>query len=237
MTYPVAILAGGLATRLGQVTKTIPKVMVEVAGKPFIEHQIELLKRNGVSHIVLCIGHLGETVQRHCGSGEAWNIRIDYSFDGPILLGTAGALKRARRLLGKVFFVMYGDSYLDVDFSTVQAAFQSSGRIGLMTVHRNEGQWDKSNVLYIDGKIIRYDKKKPSHDMLHIDYGLGVLRAETLDHLPDGQRHDLAEIYEDLVVNAQLTGFEVHQRFYEIGSPVGLEETRRYLNSVKQEGQ
>ena len=229
MSLPLAILAGGLATRLRPLTEKIPKSLVEVAGKPFIVWQIELLRRNGVAHLVLCLGHLGEQVQAELGDGSRWGMQLDYIFDGPLLLGTGGALRRALPRLGEAFFVLYGDSYLDCDYAAVEGAFCASGKLGLMTVFRNANLWDLSNVIFENGRIQRYDKKNLVPEMKHIDYGLGVLQASALVRYPADRALDLATVYQDLLAQDQLAGYEVSQRFYEIGSPAGLQETRDYI--------
>ncbi len=229
MSLPVAILAGGLATRLRPLTEAIPKSLLDVAGKPFIMHQIALLRRNQINHIVLCVGYLGEMIQEALGNGHLLDVHIDYVFDGPALLGTGGALKKALPILGDAFFVLYGDSYLDTDYQAAHVAFERSGKLGLMTVYRNEGRWDSSNVLFLDGRIEFYDKYTPALKMQHIDYGLALLRSQALADVPDRQTYDLANVYQDLIAQDQLAGFEVTQRFYEIGSPEGLADTRSYL--------
>jgi NDP-sugar pyrophosphorylase family protein len=233
MTLPVAILAGGLATRLRPITAALPKSLVEVAGRPFAVEQLELLRQNGLTDIVFCLGHLGEQVEAALGEGQAWGVRLRYVYDGEQLLGTGGALLRALPLLGEAFFVLYGDSYLDCDYAAVAAAFHASGRLGLMTVFRNVGQWDTSNVHYDQGRIIRYDKRQRAPEMQHIDYGLGILTAEAMRPYPPGQALDLASVYQDLLAADQLAAFETQQRFYEIGSPAGLAETRRYLRQQR----
>jgi NDP-sugar pyrophosphorylase family protein len=227
---PVAILAGGLATRLRPLTETIPKSLVEINGKPFLWHQLRLLRENRVDHVVLCLSHLGEKVQDWAGDGREFGLHIDYTFDGATLLGTAGALKRAQPLLGESFFILYGDSYLPIDWSAVESAFRHSGKTGLMTVYRNEGQWDTSNVEFEDGRILAYNKKLRTSRMRHIDYGLGVLRADALARVPDGQAWDLATLYGELLNAGELAGFEAPHRFYEIGSFGGIEELRAYLS-------
>jgi len=229
MSLPLAILAGGLATRLRPLTEKIPKSLVEVAGKPFIVWQIELLRRNGVAHLVLCLGYLGGQVQAELGDGSRWGMQVDYIFDGPRLLGTGGALRRALPRLGEAFFVLYGDSYLDCDYAAVESAFRASGKLGLMTVFRNANLWDRSNVIFENGRIQCYDKKNLVPEMKHIDYGLGVLQASTLVRYPADRALDLATVYQDLLAQDQLAGYEVSQRFYEIGSPAGLQETRDYI--------
>jgi len=222
--FPVAVLAGGLATRLRPLTESVPKAMVEVAGQPFIGRQLELLRSRGVRRVVLCTGHLGEVIHRYVGDGKAFGLQVQYSSDGPRPLGTAGAVRRALPLLGEAFFVIYGDSYLPCDYAAVQAAFVQSGMPALMTVHRNQGRWDRSNVRFHQGRMLRYDKQHPDPQMEHIDYGLGVFRAQVFEALPPDQPCDLADVYSRLQAAGQLAGYEVEQRFYEIGSFEGLKE-------------
>ena len=229
---PVAVLAGGLATRLRPITQTLPKAMVDVAGRPFIDHQLALLARNGVRRVVLCLGHLGEQVEQHVGDGSGHGLQVRYSYDGERLLGTGGALRRALPLLSDVFWVLYGDSYLDVDYRAVLANFLSRHVLGLMTVMRNEGRWDQSNVVFCDGRLLCYDKRRATPAMTHIDYGLSLLRREAVERLPEGPPGDLADLYSNLVTEGRMAGHEVSQRFYEIGSPRGLEETADYLRRV-----
>jgi NDP-sugar pyrophosphorylase family protein len=226
---PVAILAGGLATRLGTVAQRVPKAMVEVAGRPFIAHQLAGLRDGGVRRVVLCVGHLGEQVEAYVGDGAAHGLAVRYSYDGPALLGTAGALRRAAPLLGEVFWVLYGDAYLEIDFAAVLAELGRRRGLGIMLVLRNENRWDRSNVVFRDGRLVRYDKARPTPDMTHIDYGAAVLRAALLARIPPDRPGDLADVYRDLVEEGLLTGYEVSRRFYEIGSPAGLAEAQRYL--------
>ena len=134
MSLPVAILAGGLSTRLRPITENIPKALVDVAGKPFIARQLEYLRRQGITRVVLCLGHLGEQVEALVGDGAAFGLDVGYSWDGPRLLGTGGALKRALPLLGGQFFVFYGDSYLQIDFRAVERGFFASGKPGSSAV-------------------------------------------------------------------------------------------------------
>jgi len=226
---PVAILAGGLATRLRPVTEKIPKSLVAVAGRPFLAHQLELLHARGIRRAVLCLGHLGEMIQRDFGA-EAFGVRLEYSFDGPTLLGTGGALKRALPLLGPEFFVLYGDSYLPLPFAPVAEFFHRSGKLGLMTVYRNDGRYDTSNVVFREGEIAVYDKKLKLPEMRHIDYGLSLFKASVFEAYPEGQAFDLAEVMGRLVREKQLAGYEVAERFYEIGSPAGLAELETLLS-------
>lgn len=232
--FSVAILAGGLATRLRPITERIPKALVEVAGKPFIVRQLEYLRDQGIRRVVLCIGYLGEMIQTVVGNGERSGLQISYSPDGATLLGTGGALKKALPLLGEHFFVLYGDSFLPVDFSAVQQAYAQSGQQALMTVLKNSDRWDKSNVLFANGKILEYNKRAPRPDMAYIDYGLGVVSAQVLSSLPGQQPFDLADVYQSLSLQGQLAGLEVHERFYEIGSHSGLNEAEEYF-SIKEQ--
>ena len=230
--WPVAILAGGLATRLRPITERTPKALVRVAGKPFLEHQLRLLRTHGFENVVLCVGHRGEMIQEEFGSGAQLGVRIQYSADGPTLLGTGGALKRAVSLLGEQFVVLYGDSYLMFDYRAAAESFAKSGRPALMTVFRNEGRWDRSNVVFRDGRVARYDKREASPDMHYIDYGASLLRVSALERIPPDEPHDLADLFHALADEGRLAGYEVTQRFYEIGSPDGLRETERYLQEV-----
>ena len=226
---PVAILAGGLATRLRPLTETVPKVLLEVAGKPFLEYQLTRLREEGIDQVVLCVGFLGETIEQRYGDGREFGIHIRYSFDGPKLLGTGGAIRKALPLLGDAFFVMYGDSYLRIAFGEVASAFHSLGKPGLMTLYNNRGLWDASNVSYAGGAIKRYDKRLRDADMHHIDYGLSVFRAAVFAGYPADEVLDLAQVMRDLVERGQMAGYEAQERFYEIGSHEGLRELNQYL--------
>ena len=227
--WPVAILAGGLAKRLRPITETIPKSLVTIAGMPFIAQQLRLLHSAGLRRIIVCAGYLGEMIEAEIGDGAGFDLRINYSFDGPRLLGTGGALKRALPLLGRRFFILYGDSYLPIDYRKAAIAFTAGDKAGLMTVYRNQGRWDTSNVQFEAGQILRYDKKRRTSEMHHIDYGLGILRAESLVSWPENEPFDLADVYCHLLSENQLSGYEVEERFYEIGSPEGLVELDAFL--------
>jgi NDP-sugar pyrophosphorylase family protein len=226
---PVAILAGGLATRLRPLTTQVPKSLLPVAGRPFLAHQFDLLRRQGLRRVILCVGYLGEQIQEQFGDGRNHGIQIEYSFDGPVLLGTGGAVKRALPRLGDSFFVLYGDSYLPTDWRPVWETFCRSGRAGLMVVYHNEGRYDTSNVWFEQGEIKVYDKQNRLPQMQHIDYGLSILCPAAFQEYPDDQAFDLATVLQGLVRKRQLAGFEVTDRFYEIGSPSGLEELARLL--------
>ena len=230
MTLPVAILAGGLGTRLGTMGAGRPKALIEVGGAPFIHHQLRLLCRGGVERVVILAGHLGEMIRESVGSGEAFGLAAQYSFDGPALLGTGGALVKALPLLPEKLLVLYGDSYLPIDYRAVSRAFEGSDLPALMTVWRNEDRHDRSNVVFAGGAIRVYDKKSRTPEMRHIDYGLGGLSARALAGRPEP--FDLAEVYGSLAQKGLLLGLEVHERFYEVGTPSGVAELGAFLRGT-----
>jgi NDP-sugar pyrophosphorylase family protein len=226
----VAILAGGLATRLRPVTETIPKALVDIAGEPFLAHQLRLLQRAGYRKVVLCVGYRAPQIEDFAGDGRAFGLEIAYSADGPQLLGTAGALKLALPLLGDTFAVVYGDSYLTCNYAAAEASFLDSGKLGLMAVYRNEGQWDTSNVEYSGGRILAYDKVRRTPAMRYIDYGLGMFRASAFHGVPADRPSDLAALYQDLLRQGELAAWESPDRFYEIGSPEGIRDLTEFLS-------
>jgi NDP-sugar pyrophosphorylase family protein len=227
----LALLAGGLATRLQPHTLRVPKAMIEVAGEPFIARQLRLMRREGVSRVVLCVGYLGEQIEAFVKDGRQFGVAVDYCYDGPNLLGTGGALRKALPRLGSEFLVMYGDSWLDTRFAPIVSAFRNSGKPALMTVFRNNGQWDASNVWYEDGNIRRYDKRARLPQMRHIDWGLTAIKAIHLKERPADVAFDLADVYSDLSRRGELAGYEVTTRFYEIGSVEGLRETEELFRN------
>ncbi|MBK9334529.1 MAG: NTP transferase domain-containing protein [Ignavibacteria bacterium] len=225
----LALLAGGLATRLKPLTETIPKSLVDINGNPFIYHQLKLLKENGIKKVVICAGAMGDQLENYTKTLIPEDIEIVYSHDGEKLLGTGGALMNAIGYLDEKFFVMYGDSYLDTDFNNINKYFLNQNKSGLMTVFRNEGKWDSSNIEYDNGILISYDKKNKTERMKYIDYGLGILSKSVFEEFKDKKVFDLEEVYKSLLNKNELSGYEVKERFYEIGSFNGLDETREYL--------
>jgi NDP-sugar pyrophosphorylase family protein len=224
---PVCILAGGLGTRLGDRVRNTPKPLLEVGGQPFLLHQLALLADHGAREVVVCVGYRGDQIAAVIGN-ERFGIRVRFSFDAPELDGTLGAVRRALPLLGKRFLVLYGDTYLQIAYQAVDAAWRASGLPAVMTVLRNEGRWDTSNVVLRDDRVVRYDKRNPTSDMRWIDYGLGGLEARVLDAAGSGER-DLAVLYQRLAAGGELLGYEATERFYEIGTPDALAETDAFL--------
>jgi NDP-sugar pyrophosphorylase family protein len=230
--FPTIILAGGLATRLRPMTEKIPKALIDMDGEPFIAHQIKLLRRNGIRQIIMCVGYLGNMLEEFLGNGSQYDMEVQYSYDGDgeKLLGTAGAIKKALSLLkSDDFFVLYGDSYLPCNYGHVQNYFLTQNKPGLMSVFLNEGKWDTSNVEFVNHAILAYDKMNRTANMHYIDYGLGVFNQSAFKEIPPNEYYDLAKLYQDLLHKKQLAGYEIKQRFYEIGSFAGIEELRYYL--------
>jgi len=230
----MALLAGGLATRLRPVTSKTPKSLLQVAGEPFVAHQLRLLVDEGFRSIVMLCGFLGEQIEQFVGDGEKFGCSVSYSFDGGVLRGTGGALRRALPLLGEEFMVMYGDSYCPTHYRRIYDAFIGSGKLGLMTVFENENRWDKSNVEFRDRTIVAYDKKLMTPAMTFIDYGIGAFKAAAFEEWEEDSIFDLSTVQTQLLSRGQLAGLEVFERFYEIGSPDGLEETDKLLRGYEQ---
>ena len=228
----VAILAGGFATRLGGLARNCPKSKVKVQGAPFLEYQLELLRREGINNIILCTGYMGEQIESCFGNGGKYGVNIRYSFeDRP--LGTAGALRKAEALLNDTFFTMYGDSYLFPDFSLVMSYFKSQDKLALMTVYRNYDRYGRSNTA-IEGNLVKkFSKKEKTKDMVYIEYGANILRKEVLKMIPESQFYSLDDLFPRLIEMHELLCFEVDQRFYEIGSPQGLKEFEEYIKGAR----
>ncbi len=227
----VVILAGGLATRMRPLTDKTPKSLLEVSGRPFIDWQLQYLAQQGVCHVVLCLGHLGDRIRDHVVHGSAFGLCVEFSMDGLVSLGTGGAVKKALPLLEKDFFVLYGDSYLPVSYAEIESSFHSGIDPALMTIFRNDNRLDKSNVVFSKGRVIHYDKRLYLPEMNYIDYGLSILSKDVFSSVPEGG-FDLGDLYSQLAQQGRLAGYEVHERFYEVGSPAGLAETVAYFNCL-----
>lgn len=225
----MAILAGGLATRLGSLTELVPKSLIEIQHRPFIDWQLRLLSRSGIEKVVICLGHKSEMIQDFVGDGARYGINIAYSFDGPTQLGTGGAIRKAIPLLSDEFMVMYGDSYLPTDFKAIEAAFRSIGKPALMTVFYNKGSFDVSNVLFVNGDLKKYSKADPMPDMSHIDYGVSTFKRSVFESYAQDVPIDLSNICQDLSYSGSLAGYEVRERFYEIGSLGGIDDFKEYV--------
>jgi NDP-sugar pyrophosphorylase family protein len=224
---PVCILAGGLGTRLGERVAQTPKPLVEVAGEPFVMHQLRLLAKHGIEHVVLCVGYLGDRIEAAVGE-KRFGISVEYSYDTQQLDGTLGAIRRAQAKLGDEFLVLYGDTYLRLEYGDALAAWRASGTLGLMTVLRNDDRWGASNTVYRRNRVLVHDKERHVSGMHWIDYGLGGLRAEALSVVDPSER-DLSALYGRLAHEQQLFGYLATKRFFEIGTEESLRETERFL--------
>jgi MurNAc alpha-1-phosphate uridylyltransferase len=226
---PIAILAGGFGTRLGEISKTTPKSLIDIAGKPFVDWQIGLLKKNGYKNVVFCLSHKSKEIQEYLGNGSQFNLNIEYSLDGDKQLGTGGAIKKALPILGKNFAVIYGDSYLPIQYSDPENFFVNSQSLAVMTVYKNQNQFDKSNIDFSSGKVINYDKMDIKSSSNYIDYGLTYFNSSVFDQMPVGKAFDLSIVLKMLTQEKKLDGYEVFERFYEVGSLEGVKELSEIL--------
>ncbi len=227
---PVCILAGGRGTRLGDAAGEVPKPIARVAGEPFLAHPLRLLRAHGARRVVISVGYRGDLIEEALGDGSRYGLELRYVDDGPDLRGTAGAVRGCLGELGERFMVLYGDTYLRIDYRAVAEAFLVAGTAGLLTVLRNEGRWDTSNTLIAGDRVIAHDKRYPTPEMAWIDYGLGAMRADALDAAgPD--EDDLAAVYGALARDGELAAYIATERFYEIGTPAALAETDRFLTA------
>lgn len=229
----VVILAGGKGTRIQSIAKDIPKALIPVAGRPFIEHQFELLRRSDICEVLLCIGHLGEQIAAHVGDGSPWGLKVQYAFENPqALMGTGGALLNAFDMLQSEFFVLYGDSYLPIDYRGMVEAFRKAGTPAMMSVYRNLGQYDTSNVRVEGNRVVLYSKSAKPEEVDYIDYGLTAYRKSLIAEYRNAPVPlDLERILRDQVAKGCLSAYEVRERFYEIGKPAGLAELEDYLKT------
>ena len=231
--YPVAVLAGGLGTRMAKRTgPRLPKALLDVAGRPFIDFKLAQLAAGGITKVVLLLGHGAEAIADHVGDGAAYGLHLDIVPDGEILLGTGGAVRRALPQLGDTFWVTYGDTYLSVPMAEVEEAFRRAGRQGLMTVFRNRDAWDASNVELREGLVAEYRKGVPRGTYEYIDYGMSILTAGAFAPFPPGTAFDLGAVLQSLIAAGELAAFEVEERFYEIGSEAGYQATDAYLRAA-----
>jgi NDP-sugar pyrophosphorylase family protein len=227
------ILAGGLSTRLRPLTEKIPKSMIKIENKPFLEYQIELLKKNDIRDIILCVGYLANQIERYFRNGERFGVTLRYSYEKRQLLGTGGAIRNALKYLNNNFFILYGDSYLDIDYQGVYEYFNKISCLALLIVYNNENRWDKSNVFFSKNIVEEYDKENQTSEMKYIDYGLSILSKEIIKEIPEGIPYDLADLYKKLAKEKRLSGYEVFNRFYEIGSIRGIKEFKNFIKKRK----
>jgi NDP-sugar pyrophosphorylase family protein len=229
----VAILAGGLATRLRPISNDIPKSLIDICGKPFIDWQLKLLSQNGIDKVVLCTSYKSEKIEEFVGDGSRYGIDVKYSKDGNMQLGTGGAIKKASQILEDEFMILYGDSYLPIDYMEVQSAFYATKKPALMTIYQNNGAFDSSNVAIESGLIKSYSKVRNNHEFTHIDFGLSVFTKSIFDSFKFDEKFDLSEIFTKLSNLGILGGFEIYERFYEVGSVRGIIDFTNYIKRSK----
>lgn len=227
----IVIICGGFATRLGNLAKKIPKSMMEINGKPFLLHQIEKLKKQDIKDIVLCVGHFSNQIEEYFGNGEKFGVNIKYSYDGEKQLGPIGAVKNAESLLDNDFIIMYGDSYLSVDFQKAYSDFKKTNKPALMVVYKNQNKYDKSNLIVSNNMVIGYKEKDNTEEMKFIDYGTSILSKKTLDSVPENAMYSTGEFFSELIKKNQLCAYEAKKRFYHIGNPEALEELRKCIKN------
>jgi NDP-sugar pyrophosphorylase family protein len=225
----MVIICGGLGTRLGHLTKYTPKSMIPIEGKPFLEYQIENLKKQSITDIVLCVGYLSEKIEEYFANGDKFGVNIKYSFDKEKPLGQIGAVKNAETLLKETFFIMYGDSYISADLHKLHNLFMQHDKPALMVVYKNNDKYDRSNVIFQDNMVIGYGEKDRTRDMIYIDYGTSVLRKKALEIVPKDNLYSTEQFFSELVKKHELLAYESQERFYHIGNPEALEEFRNYI--------
>ena len=225
------IICGGLATRLKKLSKNTPKSMIKIKGKPFLEYQLEDLKRQNVKDILLCVGHLSEHIQDYFKDGEKFGLNLTYSHDGDKALGAIGSIKNAEEKLEDVFFTLYGDSYVFLNYKELYNHFNRQNQNAMMTVFQNNNKYDKSNIiLNRENMILQYSgEKKP--EMIYIDYGVSIFRKKVFDQIPKDTFYSTKDLYTNLVNQKQLQGYKVKKRFYHIGTPEALNEFSKFINS------
>lgn len=228
----IVILCGGLATRLGSLAKDIPKSMIEIQGKPFLEYQIENVKKHSITDIVLCIGHLSEQIKDYFGNGKKLGVNICYSYDKDKPLGPIGALKNAESLLQDTFFIMYGDSYVFVDFDKVYSYFKKQNKTALMVVYQNFDKFDTSNIIINNEKVAKYGGEK-TKETTYIDYGVSLFRKKIFENIPADTFYLTNDLFSKLVKQKELLAYEVKKRFYHIGTPEALKEFKKYIETKK----
>ena len=231
--YQVLILAGGFAKRLGLITEQIPKALVKINDIPFVDWQLSLLARKGIKKVIFCVSHKSEMIEGHIGDGSRFNLEVKYSKDGITQLGTGGAIRKSISLLDESFMVLYGDSYLEMDYKEAQTAFEKSGKPAMVTVYKNSGQYDTSNIKFKNNVVVQYKKGLTNTQFTHIDYGLSFFKKEVFANQELGKYFDLSEVFEELSMRKDLAGYEVSNRFYEVGSIQGISDLSKYLSGAQ----
>jgi NDP-sugar pyrophosphorylase family protein len=223
------ILAGGKGTRLRPLTYRIPKPMVHISGKPFLQHQMEFIKSFCIYEVLLLVGYLGDHIVKYFGNGAEFGVDIDYAYE-KTPLGTGGALKNAESQLAGEFLLLNGDTLLPIDYGELIQYFRRHNRIGAIAVYSNSEKIAPNNIAIGKSNLVMTYNKKNSQGMTHIDAGVMVFKKEVVDLIPGDQICSLEEeIFHKLIRAKQLVAFSTNQRFYDIGSFKGLEGIKEIL--------
>jgi len=225
------ILAGGLGTRLGAITQHVPKPMVPVAGKPYLEHQIVLLRRQGIADLVLLTGYLGGQIGNYFGDGSPWGVSIRYSQEATPI-GTGGALRDARELLAPQFLLIYGDSYLPLNYANVLRRLAAAEVCGVMVVYDNSlGDTSVRNNVAVGGSLVsRYDKTSDDAELRYVEAGVLAFERSLVERIPARGVVSLEQdIFPVLIAEKQMAAYITTQRFYDIGTPARLRAIEAYL--------
>lgn len=229
----VYVLAGGLGTRLGKLTKKTPKIMVKINSIPFIDYQLSHFYDNGITNIIYCLGHYQDQVCDYIESKKISKIKIQYAFETDQLLGTGGAIKNALHLAEDKFIVQYGDSFLPIKYADIYNHFIRSNKSALMTIYKNKHKHDRSNIYFNGKKIMDYEKLS-NHNIKYeyIDYGCSLFKKKVFSDIKE-KEFDLSNVFKKLVHDDDLDHFTTMHRFYEIGSHSGIKEFQIYLDSIR----
>lgn len=222
----IVILAGGLATRLYPYTLGVPKSLILINDKPFIYWQLKQLKEQNTKNIILCLGKHSKQIIDYLELNSKFGLNIKYSLEKE-KLGTGGAISNVYSKLDDYFGILYGDSYLQINFKRIEKYYKKKNKLGLMTVYKNNGLYDRSNIIYKNKKIVKYEKELQDDEMKFIDYGFGIIDKSVFRKRRGN--FDLANIYKELLSKNELASYRVKKRFYEIGSFQGMEETSEFL--------
>ena len=228
--FPVVILAGGLATRLGKLTEKIPKSLIQINSNPFVYWQLKLLKESEFSEVYLLVSHFGNQILDFIGDGSKFDLKVNYIFDGEVSLGTGGAILKNLSKLPEKFFLLYGDSYLDIDYLKMEKHFLQEESDYLMGVCPKTHQYNFTpNVQFSSGKVLRYSKVSSTSSMKHEDFGVSIISKSVFMNLKGEEYKDLGSIMSVLADQGIITGYLFQEKYYEVGSEIGIELTTKYL--------
>ncbi len=228
MKYPVIILAGGKGKRIKKLTAKKPKPLVKILNKPFIEYQIDLLRKQKVKKLIISIGYRGDEIINFIKNKNYKDIDISFFKDGIKPLGTGGALKKISKKIQGTFIVLYGDSFLPISIKNIEKKFIKSKQDVLLTIYKNNNRFDKSNIKIVNKKIF-YNKFINDSDMKYIDYGLSIIKSKIIKNFTSNKKFDLSDLIYKLCLDRKIAYSIVKKRFYEIGSYKGIKDFKKYI--------